>query len=77
MIIAQSFGAIYERNAINSGFPVMAAEDIQEFSLKNGDEIEVDFLSGKIKKIEDGETVEGTPFSQVQLDIFQRGGLLK
>jgi len=75
MIIAESFGSIYERNAINSGLPVMAAQDIQELNLKNGDEIEVDFLSGQIKKLSTKETIKATPFSKVQLDIYQRGGL--
>lgn len=76
MIIAESFGAIYERNAINSGFPVMAAQDVQKLNLKNGDEIEVDFLSGQVKKISADEAIKATPFSKVQLDIYQRGGLL-
>lgn len=76
MIIAESFGAIYERNAINSGFPVMAAQDLQKLNLKNGDEIEVDFLSGQVKKISANEAIKATPFSKVQLDIYQRGGLL-
>jgi 3-isopropylmalate dehydratase small subunit len=76
MIIAESFGAIYERNAINSGFPIMAAQDIKKLTLKDGDEIEVDLMSGQITKLSTGETIKVTPFSEVQLDIYQRGGLL-
>lgn len=76
MIIAESFGAIYERNAINSGFPIMAAQDIKKLILKDGDEIEVDLMSGQITKLSTGETIKVTPFSEVQLDIYQRGGLL-
>lgn len=76
MIIAKSFGAIYERNAINSGFPIMAAQDIKKLTLKDGDEIEVDLMSGQITKLSTGETIKVTPFSEVQLDIYQRGGLL-
>ncbi len=76
MIIAKSFGAIYERNAINSGFPVMASGDIGRMNLNNGDGIEVDFLSGKIQKVGTGLSIEANPFSKVQLDIYQRGGLL-
>lgn len=77
MIIAESFGAIYERNAINSGFPVMAAAKIHRFNLRNGDRIAVNFLSGVIKKLPDKDTIRGTPFSRIQLDIYRRGGLLK
>ena len=76
MIIAESFGAIYERNAINTGFPVMVAQNIQELNLKNGEEIEVDFLSGQIKELSTGDTLHATPFTKIQLDIYQRGGLL-
>lgn len=77
MIIAESFGAIYERNAINSGFPLMAAAEVKKLNLKDGDEIEVDFLSGEIKKPAAGEKIKGLPFSKVQLGIYQRGGLLE
>lgn len=76
MIIAESFGAIYERNAINSSFPIMVAQDIKKLILKDGDEIEVDLMSSQITKLSTGETIKVTPFSEVQLDIYQRGGLL-
>ena len=76
MVIAESFGAIYERNAINSAFPVMAVPDIKKLDLKNGEKIEVNLISGQIKKISTGETVKGKPFSNIQLEIYQRGGLL-
>ena len=77
MIIAESFGAIYERNAINSGFPLMVAPDLQKLNLKNGEKIEVDFLNGEINKLTTKETIKAGPFSKVQLDIYQHGGLLK
>ncbi len=77
MVIAESFGAIYERNAINSAFPVMAVPDIKKLDLKNGEKIEVDLIIGQIKKISTGKTVKGKSFSKVQLEIYQRGGLLE
>ncbi|MFH1514597.1 MAG: aconitase/3-isopropylmalate dehydratase large subunit family protein, partial [bacterium] len=48
IVVAESFGAIYERNAINGGFPIMNA-DLVSTDLKDGDEIEIDLTSGKIK----------------------------
>ncbi len=77
MIIAESFGAIYERNAINTGFPIMIAPELKKLNLQDGDEIEVDFLTGQIKKNGTNETITANPFSEVQLDIYKRGGLLK
>jgi 3-isopropylmalate/(R)-2-methylmalate dehydratase large subunit len=75
LIIAQSFGAIYERNAINAGMPIMAA-DLTAARLKNGDEIEVDLTTGEIRNVATGDVTSGRPFSDVQMEIYQRGGLL-
>ena len=36
----------------------------------------LDLETGVIER-QDGGSVEGTPFSGVQMDIYQRGGLLK
>jgi homoaconitate hydratase family protein/3-isopropylmalate dehydratase small subunit len=73
LVIAESFGAIYERNAINKGFPIVAADLISE-ALEDGQEIEVDLGSQTIT-LPTGKTVPGQ-FSQVQMDIYRRGGLL-
>ncbi len=55
----------------------MAAPDIKKLDLKNGEKIEVDLITGQIKKISSGETVKGKSFSNIQLEIYQRGGLLE
>lgn len=72
-IIAESFGAIYERNAINQGFPVVRANLLQE-GLNDGDEIEVD-LEAQTVTLPSGRVVPAG-FSPVQLEIYRRGGLL-
>ncbi len=72
-IVAQSFGAIYERNAINQGFPIVAADLISR-GLKSGQEIEVD-LENQVIRLPSGEEVPAG-FSPVQMDIYRRGGLL-
>jgi 3-isopropylmalate dehydratase small subunit len=74
-IIAQSFGAIYKRNAINAGLPILSA-DISASELKDGDEVEIDFASGEITLLTSGAQVKGQPFSDVQMSVFRRGGLL-
>ncbi|MBN2383765.1 3-isopropylmalate dehydratase large subunit [bacterium] len=76
LIVAQSFGAIYERNAINAGLPLLKA-DLISTQLVSGDTITVNLLTGLITLVSSGHCIQGTPFSQVQWDIFQRGGLLK
>jgi len=74
LIIARSFGAIYERNAVNAGLPVMEA-DLCGSGLESGEEIEVDLITGLIKRADGGE-IQGRPLGAVQLAIYQRGGLL-
>ncbi len=75
LIIAKSFGAIYERNAINAGLPILIA-DLDSENLKDGDNIRIDFQSGKITFSDTDRTIQGTPFSDIQMQIYQRGGLL-
>ena len=75
LIVAKSFGAIYERNAINAGMPIMVA-DLVGAGLESGDEIEVNLETGDIMATKSGSKVQGQPFSDVQMEIYQRGGLL-
>lgn len=73
-IVAQSFGAIYERNAINAAFPIVIASDVD--LLEDGDEATIDFSTGKIEVPKRGVHIQGEPFSETQLRIYKRGGLL-
>ena len=73
-IVAESFGAIYERNAINAGFAIMRAPAV-EADLADGEEVSVDFTSGRIRRT-GGSEIAGTPMSDAQIKIYHRGGLL-
>jgi len=75
VIIAESFGAIYERNAINSGMPILVAEGITHH-LRDKDTLVVEFTSGRITDKTQGKSFYATPFSEPQKDIYLRGGLL-
>lgn len=75
LIIAESFGAIYERNAINAGLPILTAS-LSQSDIAEGEEIEVDLITGKIRRVKNDQVIEGQPFSTVQMEIYQRGGLL-
>jgi len=78
LIIAGSFGAIYKRNAINSGMPIMSYPDVEKAEVKSGDEIEVDMEKGKIKNLTTGINLpDSTPFYGVQMDIYQSGDLFE
>ncbi len=75
-IIAESFGSIYERNAINSAMPILVLPGGVE-KLKDGNEIEVDFKTGKVTDTVSSEVFQGQPFADVQMSIYRKGGLLK
>ncbi|MFH1011370.1 MAG: aconitase family protein, partial [bacterium] len=75
VIVAKSFGAIYERNAINAAMPILTADLLKE-GLKDGDIVRVNFSTGKIELAEQNKTVQAAPFSDIQMQIYQRGGLL-
>ena len=75
-IIAESFGAIYERNAINAAFPILTCTSTGELNLRNGDRIEVDLKTGKVTNPGNGTSTFAEPFSEVQLEIYLKGSLL-
>lgn len=75
-IVAESFGPIYERNAINAAFPIITCRNIADLKIRNGDRISIDLLSGTITNHETGIQVVSDPFSEVQYEIYQKGGLL-
>ncbi len=76
LIIAESFGAIYERNAINAAFPVLICKNLPDMDLKNGDIIRADLVSGLIENLRNNKTINAEPFSDVQYEVYQKGGLL-
>lgn len=76
VIVAESFGSIYERNAINSAMPIIvSAEAVSR--INDGDEIRVDFDTGAIADLTTGETITGKGFAGIQKEIYLKGGLLK
>lgn len=74
-IVGDSFGAIYFRNAVNSGMPILMAENITKSGIENGDEIEVDLQNSTIKCPAKNIEIKGKTFSQVQMDIYKAGDL--
>ncbi len=75
-IVAESFGAIYKRNAINSGLAILECPCMDENVFKNEDIVSIDLETGSIKK--DGTEIAGAkPMPDVQMDIYQAGNLFE
>ncbi len=75
-VLAESYGAIYKRNAINSGFPIVALPGLtgNVIHFKTGDTVEIDFESGQVA-LSGNQVFQADPFSRVQMDIYQAGDL--
>lgn len=74
-ILAESFGAIYERNAINAALPIMTYLSIQSIDLEDGDMIRLNFETGEVTNLSKGKSMMADKFPEVQLEIYQNGGL--
>jgi 3-isopropylmalate dehydratase small subunit len=75
-IIAESFGVIYERNAINAAFPIVTCNKPAKLELESGDTVNINLRSGVILNKRNRAVASGEPFSDVQYEIYQKGGLL-
>ncbi len=75
-IVAFSYGAIYKRNAINTGFPIIEVIEIDKNILVSGKVLEFNAETGEI--IDDSGKVIGScrKFSNVQKELILKKGLL-
>jgi 3-isopropylmalate/(R)-2-methylmalate dehydratase large subunit len=77
-ILAESYGAIYERNAINAAMPILTYDPgiLAKVDLQHGDAIRVDFISGQLTNLRNQKSAGINKFYDAQLAIYQNGGLL-
>ena len=75
-IVAESFGVIYERNAINSGLPILTAKDITK-KIDDNNIVSINFITGEIVNKSQRKKYQTTPFFNIQHNIYLRGGLLE
>jgi 3-isopropylmalate/(R)-2-methylmalate dehydratase small subunit len=75
-VVAESFARIFFRNAINIGLPVIECKGISG-SVDPGDEVAVDFDSGKIRNISKGNTLSGVKLPSFIQEILADGGLIE
>lgn len=76
VIIAESFGRIFYRNAINIGLPVIECKEISK-QVKQGDILQVNILDGIIKRISDNQEFYGEEKPKFLMDILMEGGLIE
>ncbi len=74
-IIAETFARIFYRNAINIGLPIIECPDAAR-EIEEGDEVEIDFDSGKIYDRTKGTEYQGQAFPPFMQKIIACGGLV-
>ena len=73
-VLAESFGRIFYRNAINVGVPVIVCPGISTLVAK-GDQLTVDIVSGQVKNETTGQMIQAEPISDYMLNILTSGGI--
>lgn len=74
-VIASTFARIFYRNSINIGLPILECPEAAK-KIRDGDEVEVNFDSGKILDKTLGKTFQAQPFPPFIQNIIEKGGLL-
>lgn len=74
-VIAKSFARIFYRNCINIGLPILECPQAVD-AIGEGDEVEVDFETGKIRNLSTDEEYRAVPFPGFMQDIMDKGGLI-
>jgi 3-isopropylmalate/(R)-2-methylmalate dehydratase small subunit len=74
-VIAPTFARIFYRNAFNIGLPILESQEAAE-KIDAGDEIDVDFKTGRIRNKTKKETYTAEPFPEFMTTLIEKGGLV-
>jgi 3-isopropylmalate/(R)-2-methylmalate dehydratase small subunit len=73
-VVAESFAAIFYRNAINVGLPFLQLDQVDEIG--QDDYLEIDLSSGTIKNLTKDEMYKTQAFPEFLQEIIEEGGLM-
>ncbi|SDF00091.1 3-isopropylmalate dehydratase small subunit [Sporolituus thermophilus] len=73
-ILADSFGRIFYRNAINLGIPLLVCPNISAM-VKRGDVLAVNIETGEVVNETTGATAKAQPLSDYIMNILASGGI--
>lgn len=74
-VIAETFARIFYRNAINIGLPIIECPEASK-NIEAGDQVEVDFDSGRILNKTKKQEYQGQAFPEFMQKIISSGGLV-
>ncbi|MFM9968192.1 MAG: 3-isopropylmalate dehydratase [Burkholderiales bacterium] len=73
-VLAQSYGGIFYRNAINLGLPVLVCADTAR--IRAGDHLVVDPVAGKVRIVNTGVVLDCEPIPAHLMTMLNDGGLV-
>ncbi len=73
-VLAESFGRIFFRNAINLGLPAIVCPGVQE-AVARGDVVSVDIAAGTVANKTTGAVLAAQPLSEYVMNILRNGGI--
>ena len=76
VVVAESFGRIFFRNAIAIGLPVLVCPGISN-EVSQGDEVEIDIENARVKNLATGKELHGEPLHEMMLTSLRKGGIMK
>lgn len=76
VVLAESFGRIYFRNAVAIAFPNLVCPGITG-AVREGDELTVDVRAATVHSRRTGAVLRGEPYTPEMLAIIEAGGLLE
>jgi len=77
-VVAQSYGGIFFRNAINLGLPVLVASNFEQLNLcRDGDQLSLDIESAVLNNDSQSLAIALQPLPDFLLDMLRAGGLIK
>ena len=74
-VIAETFARIFYRNAINIGLPIIECPEAAR-GIEKGDQVKVDFDTGKIYNLTRNTEFTGKPFPEFMQKLIAAGGLV-
>jgi 3-isopropylmalate/(R)-2-methylmalate dehydratase small subunit len=74
VILAESFGRIFYRNAVNLGIPVLVCPGIRQI-VNNGEILKVDLRTGQVVNETTGNLAKAQPLSEYVMRILESGGI--